>query len=501
MKLEYVASGCTYSRIPTLSARPEKIQQAVTYLLDQKGSHNHDFSMLFNGYTEVKLGETIHSCLDGYLSKIHADSGGLQIMTLGKENTPAIRDKVYFTQGKFSDLAMSFDEIFMVNESFGASARTDINTKTVITGDAYKYGQLTGENIKRQLDVLLRMKSKSRPAMILHGNHFDDFENYYNGMCDTLPEEYIKELACSAVSDTCIGNGVLEGADMVSMLQRLDLPDNLRKNCHLLGVGSFSRLLPTIMMWRGGYLDKDLHVSYDSTTHTSKWTKGEYTIYGKLSQEDIEFLTSDGSKATKRVKGGFTVDDDFNTANIYIAPTDTEGQRWLATRIYNKYSELIDIPKDEFVMVAMEATIRSSMITERFDREGNEDHKFYANYYYLLWTLDLIEGFMNLVNHALECSDEELDRAFSGSMSRLQPLKYLQKVKTASDYVDWRNDMASQLSSKRIKRDIAASKTTVTSDARDADVTGKDDQVAAAKKARKDYEKKSKTVELTSFFG
>lgn len=422
MNLEYVAGVGGYFRIPLLAERNEIIQNVITDFQNNKSNHSHELSLLFNAYTETRLGESIHAQLKDQLKHIHADSGGLQIITLGKENTPEIRDRVYQTQAAYSSVAMCFDEIFLKNESFGNSARTAINAKTVITGDALKCGIATGENIKRQIDVLIENNSKSRPAMILHGNHYDDFMNYYDGMRKVLSDDYMREIKCSAISDTCIGNGVLEGADMISMVKRLDLPEKLQNNVHLLGVGSLRRLLPTIMLYRSGYLDKDINVSYDSTTHTSTWTMGKHL---KSSKFGLEWYR--------------------------ITRSNKKDQYKLAAHIYDKYSKHIDFDRSKFIEMCVPCCVNSAIISKRYEETKCEDSKFYSNLFYFLWIMDVIESFTQVVSNVVNSPDDEIRSVFDANSD---PIYWLKDVKSESDYLYWRNNLGKYLHSSKIKRDI-----------------------------------------------
>lgn len=420
MNLEYVASGCSYTRALMISNLYWLVDEVITDL--NKRKPNHQMSMLFNAYTEKTFGEKMKNFTG--LSEVHADSGGLQIMTLGKENTPEIRDAVYTKQAKDSTVAMCFDEIFIENTVTGGSARTDVNTKTVITSKVYDDGVKTGHNIKRQIDIMIQENSACRPMMILHGNHFDDFKNYYDGMCSVLTEEYLRELKGVAVSDTCIGNGILEGADMVSMLMRLDLPDYLRKKVHLLGVGSFSRLLPTLMLIKSGYLPADMHLSYDSTSHTSGFIMGRCMDYNRITRK---------------------------LYNIDINKKDIIGQEKFFTKIWNKYSQyLLKIcDKDKFFDLMKKAVQSTAGINVEAVGQTDSDT---ANFGIFLCAIYQIECFTDFIDDFMAADENEM---LLFLQKKHYPLLSLRNVRTVQQYEQWRDfAISNRLESKRIKRDL-----------------------------------------------
>ena len=86
-----------------------------------KGYFN--FSTLFNAYQEEKGGQTLANNDGLGHKKIYSDSGGLQVLTAGKVIDDTIRDKVYEVQAKYSDYAMTFDEMpLMIADGLGDNA-------------------------------------------------------------------------------------------------------------------------------------------------------------------------------------------------------------------------------------------------------------------------------------------------------------------------------------------------------------------------------------------
>lgn len=76
------------------------------------GANNHSFGYLFNGYVEAGEGEILSKIISpSSVSSVHADSGGLQVISRGFQITEEMKRSVYEVQAKYSNVAMSFDEI------------------------------------------------------------------------------------------------------------------------------------------------------------------------------------------------------------------------------------------------------------------------------------------------------------------------------------------------------------------------------------------------------
>ena len=413
MNIEYVASGLMYMHI--FRQDPVRLREAIKLL---KKNTNHQFSMLHNGYTESNIGEWVRQEYADILHNIHTDSGGLQIITRGLENTPELRDKVYQVQSKCADVGMCFDEIPLVSDSKGSAARTDMTNKRIIVNDIFDCGKKTGENIKRQLDIMVNNNSICRPQMILQGNSYDDFQNFYDGMTSVLDDSEIAELRGCAVADTCIGNGLLESLDMLSMVERLGMPDNLRKNVHLLGVGSIKRLLPALMMYRSGYFSSDIHVSYDSTSHTQSMSTGKWT-----------FANESKTYAVKR--------------------HDKVILRRISDTLFDKYQHLLNVDRERFFNEChlMNQSLKTATIHEDTDPE----RCFGMRFIMAIWALTQIEYFTTRVDNII-AADNISDELYNLDLGFLHTLG---DVSSPDDYIKWRKDMYSLLrkQSNRIQRD------------------------------------------------
>ena len=96
---EYVGSGTSYFKLMYQeSYRPENLDVFARTYGALNGTHNHKVSLLYNAFTERRTGPRIKENYAKYLHSIHADSGGLQIITLGKQITPELKEEIYANQ-------------------------------------------------------------------------------------------------------------------------------------------------------------------------------------------------------------------------------------------------------------------------------------------------------------------------------------------------------------------------------------------------------------------
>ena len=115
MKFEYVVSGLTMG-IDDLYYNPvvaepyiKHMNQKITDLDDR--FDNQNLSLLYNAHQERKHGVTMTETMNDSWHRLFADSGGLQMARTSKGITPELKDKVYYHQAKYCDVAMIFDEI------------------------------------------------------------------------------------------------------------------------------------------------------------------------------------------------------------------------------------------------------------------------------------------------------------------------------------------------------------------------------------------------------
>ena len=95
-QLEYVISGPAYLRLGSEQCEDPDTLNMIINMMNKTvhNKNNHQFSLLYNGFTEKNFGKKLQKFRPA-IKNIHADSGGLQIITRGLQNTPETRAKVF----------------------------------------------------------------------------------------------------------------------------------------------------------------------------------------------------------------------------------------------------------------------------------------------------------------------------------------------------------------------------------------------------------------------
>lgn len=288
--LEYVVSGTSYMRLsnPGVSGSPENV--AMINDLFTKFVHkqkSHEFSALYNAFQESSFGERFQPYRPA-LKHIHADSGGLQIITLGKKIDDAMKEKIYANMAKSCDVAMSFDEIPVILPS-GKSDRNDTAGRIFDRANHINCAKKTGQNIKRQLEVFESLDSKCKPFAILQGNCYDTYMSWTDAMLGEVPEAWHNRLGGIAMGAAALGTGPLEDVQRAFIASQVKLrDDNNKLHLHILGVGSARRLIPYLIFCQNGLYDH-IEISYDSTTHSRAAETGLYFMGNKTIKYAREF--------------------------------------------------------------------------------------------------------------------------------------------------------------------------------------------------------------------
>ena len=207
--LEYVVSGTSYMRLSNPAiCRDDTNTEIVNMLINKlvQDQFSHKFSMLYNGHTESSFGERFKP-YNPY--QVHADSGGLQMITLGLDITEELKDKVYENQAQFADVGMCFDEI-PVKVADGRSERNDTKGRSFDKDNFEDYARKTGQNIKRQLEVFDKYESSCKPFVILQGNDVDTYLQWYEYIMEEVPNEWHNRLGGVALGAAALGTGALE---------------------------------------------------------------------------------------------------------------------------------------------------------------------------------------------------------------------------------------------------------------------------------------------------
>ena len=272
MTLEYVASGTSYIRLGYPAVKEQHniafYRKVFSYL---NGRNGHEFSLLYNAWTETGLVPNIMMMRDSF-ENLYADSGGLQIITQGKSITEQMKLGVYKNQAQFSDFGMCFDEI-PLQFTGKQSSRTDFSNRFFDKEMLDLRAAETGQNVLKQIHTYMEEKSKSKPVIILQGNCYESFMRWLEVILKQIPQEERKYLGPIAMSGASIGTGLLQDIERAYIFSQLDYDC---KHLHLLGLGSISRFLPFAIFHHNGMFKEDLKISYDSTTHTSAPHMGRY---------------------------------------------------------------------------------------------------------------------------------------------------------------------------------------------------------------------------------
>lgn len=295
LNISYVISACGMMGAYTLAKAPEKLKKHhpkfTNILAEQLNKSiaqkclntNSDVSVLYNAYTEKQHLEYLKTYNNLGAKYIYSDSGGLQIVTAGKEINDEIKQQIYETQA-YADYAMCFDVISLgsVSKTRTRNERSNVKNKIFYDSDHHQAGILTGLNIKEQVNYFRRSGAKTKVIIIVQGNNAEDMVEYYKNISSQLSDEDFEHIGGLAVADTCIGNGELESVEMLRAAKAISkiCHDNVRHHLHILGVGSIYRIRPIINLIKSGYLNTFNQVSYDSSSHTCTFDYGLLKLNG-----------------------------------------------------------------------------------------------------------------------------------------------------------------------------------------------------------------------------
>jgi hypothetical protein len=295
--------------------------------------NNHQFSLLYNGFTEKNFGKKLQKFRPA-IKNIHADSGGLQIITRGLQNTPETRAKVFENQATYADIGMAFDEIPVKSTSAsGTSAKIDTKRRYVDMENFESYARQTGKNVKDQIVKFDSLNSKCRPFVILQGSGADTYAQWAECMLDEIPKELQHRIGGVAMGSAALGMGPLE--DVKRAFYVTSVPFERPFHLHVLGVGALKRILPYLLFSQTG-LYKDIDISYDSTTHS-------------MSLDNGLFYFSHCKKNGAGDYGGSSVKMGRPYSNIYRTVTEEINNVCGTSYEPEEYHKLMNIPVGEYL--------------------------------------------------------------------------------------------------------------------------------------------------------
>lgn len=411
VKIDYVFSGTSmlklippkmyddaeymFMRVNTLTECVKLIEKNLNAKLK---SCDVTLSILYNAYLEGKMGQFYSTHDNVGFKKLYADSGGLQVITQGKQLTDKIKDEIYVAQDK-GDVAFCFDEIPVEKISkhieLSGSNRASVSSKVFNASRFDECALKTAENVKYQLSKL----NHARISYIIQGNTSEDMIRWFDVAYDVLGDD-IEKLYGLALAGTCMGNGELETCDMLYAAARIfDKYPNLPKNLHLLGIGSGQRLLPAIILCKNGFM-KDVVLSSDSSSQSMSYMMGK-------------------------------------TVSLDTPITDFESFKLFADEMTPIYSKLVDnYDSTELVTFILENNRQAGAVEEICYDKTHRFHKlgFSICPLYSIWCVNKM--FMDIERMTAQTSYITL----------------LRQVTELDDYALWRRRNYSKLQSKRMKR-------------------------------------------------
>ena len=226
---------------------------------------------LYNAYTEEIMARRASSdVINEPFTKIfpkglHADSGGLQMITLGKGNiTVEDRLKIYETQATFSHYAMSFDEIPSV-------IKDDI--RYYMPDSVAQKGLESGDNLKEQYDFFEELGTTCKIIPIAQGWGIDDTNKFAKGLFGKLTKKQYDAVDVVATGFP-VTSTYATAKRLYDMFKSTEIPSHALRHVHLLGVTGFKRLIPALELIKSGLTPQLEVLSFDSVSLACTYVLG-----------------------------------------------------------------------------------------------------------------------------------------------------------------------------------------------------------------------------------
>jgi len=274
--IDYVASGFAASfRLGTPYKDFEQeiakhLGPASQYLKD-KMSGEVTISGLFNAFTEETFAKRVTESGSDFKTLfpdgMYADSGGLQVLTQGKQIDEKMKKNIYDIQAKYSHYAMSFDEMpFKMVDG----------QKIYLPETVSDCGTLAGKNLKGQIQHFNDIGADTKIVPIVQGLGLKDMSTYTLNMINQLDEHELDKLECLAVGGIQSEFELLERG--VNIYKIDGIPEKVKTHFHVLGVTGFRKLIPILIGIRNGLMPGIKKVSFDSTTFTKSYLLGNIQL-------------------------------------------------------------------------------------------------------------------------------------------------------------------------------------------------------------------------------
>lgn len=416
-EFHYIASGTAHLYLSNLKPSNEQNKETIAWMQDQFREMNdnpiHKFGLLYNAFTEKNFGPLYQENYGEVLCDIHADSGGLQMVTVNRIADEATKEKIYANQCANCSVAMSFDEIPVERIQGGTAKAGMASDKLFDRSVLVERAIQSGQNLRRQLEYFQEHgDGRARPMMIAQGNDLDTYNIWCENVQAQIPSDLIDNIAGVAIATSTLGGGDLENIEAAWIARQLPLKFKSHQ-IHYLGIGSFVRLLPSLVFARSGVY-KNLVISYDSTSHTGGISRGQ--LYEKSPRGRWEYTR---------------VPNTHYTPELYIR---------LMERL-KTYNIGFDDPErvyDYFV---------KSNSFGRLEEQGRTEEAPYINKMRVALFRYSYDNFIRQVDQymrsrmSLQLVDKDLQI----------PIKCLQEVRTQEDFDHWYRQIGYRLNSERVR--------------------------------------------------
>lgn len=254
--------------------------------------------ILYNAFTEPDNGKFLRDNRLFGFDRLHADSGGLQVLTLGKEMNRDLMNTVYENQS-YADIAMAFDEIPARDHK--TNNRASIATRMYHPDLAEQCALTTAKNIGAQAEYFNTHNATANVMFITQGNSGADVIKWWNTGYPIIDKELWRDRVCGiAMGGGCMGTG--EAETIENLLSWMIIHDqwhtHVTKNLvHLLGYGSAGRLAPAVAMFRSKAFPEDIELSFDSSSLSMKYMMG-----GSLNEDGGSNSTTDPRAAEQEFR-------------------------------------------------------------------------------------------------------------------------------------------------------------------------------------------------------
>jgi len=383
----------------------ESVQTSIAFM-KTKLKKNVTVSALFNAYTEEDCARNASNRFTGMKSiigsNLYADSGGLQMVTLGHDTiTEAQRKKIYQTQMKYATHAMSFDEIpsIMIDKK-----------KFYRPTKVYSCGQISGENLLEQYNYFNHYESNTKIVPIIQGWGKDDISLFTDGLMESVEPIWDKfDMIATGFSSTSIWETARKAIDIYSDNR---LKGKFTNHYHMLGMSGYKRIIPMLILLKSGLI-KDMNtLSFDSSSISMTYVMGNVV---KSTQDLIDNKKYNlGTVRTKEVEDYYQEIFDF----------------WKDTPNF-KYKDINDLLEcSQFNSRGIKSAKQRHDETDDID----EALKYLTQEQYFI--------FYNVYKYAMVLEDFldneiSLENIFKGK--DLELFSKLEKITTIDDFYDWQN--------------------------------------------------------------